>query len=67
MVKIDPLKPNAGLLCKLASLIVHANEFMSPGGHHVDKTALDGLRADADVQAWLKAMTMMGMAPVKRS
>ena len=65
-MKTDALKPTPALLCKLASVAVHADEMMSPNGHHLDRTALLSALGDADVKAWLTAMTAMGMAPVKR-
>jgi len=58
--KEDPLKPNLPLLCKLGSIVVHAEKLMSPGGHRVDVAALQTLFNDPDVKAWIKGM------PVKR-
>lgn len=62
----DPLKPSASLLCKLGSIIVHAEEAASPKGHHFDKIALDGLVSDPEVTEWMEAMRKMQMVPVKR-
>jgi len=62
----DPLKPSPALLCKLASVAVHADEMLSPNGHHFDKAALNSALTDADVTAWIAQMVKMGMAPVKR-
>ena len=62
----DPLNPSAALLCKLGSLIVHAEEFISEGGHPYDlQVFLDGLR-DSEVVEWLNQMSKMAMLPVKR-
>lgn len=62
----DPLKPNAALLCKLGSLIVHADEALSPNGHHYDQTVfLDGLH-DPQVLEWISQMDAMAMLPKKR-
>ena len=63
----DPLKPGPGLLCKLASIAVHADELLSPLGHEVDKHALTQAMADGEVKEWLAAMGATGMAPVKRT
>jgi hypothetical protein len=54
-------------MCKLASIAVHADEMLSPMGHGFDKIALQTAIADPDVQEWLKAMTKVAMAPVKRT
>ncbi len=63
---MDPLKPNPALLCKLASIAVHTDEMLSPTGHHFDRGALLSVLNDEDVEAWIAAMTKMGMAPMKR-
>lgn len=62
----DPLKPSAALLCKLGSVVIHADELMSPSGHAFDKVALDSLLKDPDVVEWLRGMDHMAMLPVKR-
>lgn len=62
----DPLKPSAALLCKLGSVIVHADELASPGGHAFDKVALDQLLADPEVREWLRQMDAMAMIPKMR-
>lgn len=64
--KIDPFKPSAGLLVKLGSIAVHAEEMMSPSGHAVDRFALDALLGDPEVANWLAAMDSMALLPVKR-
>ncbi len=67
LLKVDgPLSPSAALLCKLGSIIVHAEELTSPKGHVVDKIALEQLTNDPEVQAWMEAMRKMAMLPVKR-
>jgi hypothetical protein len=63
---MNPLAPSPALLCKLASVAVHADELMSPDGHQFDKAALETVLRDAEVIEWLAAMTKAGMAPVKR-
>jgi hypothetical protein len=62
----DPLKPSAALLCKLGSIAVHTEEFLSPDGHPFDKVALNTLLSDPDIKAWLSAMDAMAMLPKKR-
>lgn len=63
----DPLKPPPSLLCKLGSIAVHADELADPRtGHIFDKHALEMLLADPEVVSWMKAMSKMGMLPVKR-
>lgn len=52
------------LACKLASVVVHADEMLSPGGHAFDKTALEQACRDPEVQAWIKSLGPL--APLKR-
>lgn len=63
----NPLTPSPALLCKLGSLIVHADEGRSMLGHAYDWTAFDSLLADANVQEWIHAMQRLAMLPVKRT
>lgn len=63
----DVLNPGAALLCKLGSIIVHADELLSPHGHEFDREALKALVADKDVQAWLAGMGELAMIPLKRN
>lgn len=63
----DMMNPPPSLLCKLASVIVHAEEFMSPHGHEFDKEAFDQLLKDREVAGWLQQMTDAAMAPRKRN
>lgn len=65
-MKNDPLKPSMTLLCKLASVAVHADEMLSPNGHQFDHAALKSAMNDAEVVQWIKDMVALGMAPVKR-
>lgn len=55
----DPLKPAIGLLAKLGSIIVHADEFIGPCGHEFDRMAIQQLLADDEVKAWIKAIGPM--------
>lgn len=65
-MKTDPLKPTASLLVKIGSIMVHAEEFLSPKGHAFDKAALDGLLNDPEVVSWRKQMDAMAPLPLKR-
>jgi hypothetical protein len=63
----DPLYPLPSLLCKLASIAVHIEEGLDPKKQHpFDVTALKSVLNDAEVQEWMKAMTKLGLAPIKR-
>lgn len=62
-----PLNPTVSLLCKLGSIVVHADEAMSPHGHQFDAVALKGLIADPEVSAWLDGMRKGAFLPVKRT
>lgn len=63
----DPLKPQASLLCKLASIAVHIDEGLDPKkSHKFDTVALLSSLRDSEVEEWIKDMTKLGMAPVKR-
>lgn len=64
MQKNDPLKPSLSLLCKLASIAVHADEMTSEKGHPFDKLAFRSVVEDPEVRAWL--MAMGPFVPVKR-
>jgi hypothetical protein len=63
----DPLVPSVGLLCKLGSVAVHAEEYLFSGnGHEFDKTALQQLLADPEVRDWLKEMDARAYLPKQR-
>jgi len=64
-LKEDVREPSVSLLCKLGSIIVHADEMTEPGGHEFDHAALRTLLADPEVKAWIKGMG--AMLPLKRS
>lgn len=57
--------PSLTLLCKLGSIVVHADEMTDPGAHEYDRTAMMTLIADPEVQAWIKGMG--ALLPLKRS
>ena len=63
----DPLNPSPALLCKLGSVIVHADELLSPFGHNFDREALKALLSDSDVSDWLNAMGELALIPLKRN
>ena len=62
----SPLEPSPSLLCKLGSIAVHAEEMLSPIGHAFDKSALESLLQDVEVQLWLKRMDFLALLPKKR-
>lgn len=63
-MKTDPLKPTLSLLVKLGSIAVHVDELFSPSGHSFDKTALEQLLNDEEVEQWIKEMG--AWMPLKR-
>lgn len=52
----DPLNPSLGLLSKLGSIVVHADEAMSEEGHQFDVLAIKTCLDDPEVQQWIKDM-----------
>lgn len=60
------MNPDAALLVKLGSIIVHFDEATSPNGHDFDINTARTLLADPDVKAWIDAMTKAAMLPQKR-
>lgn len=65
-MQTEPLSPSPALLCKLGSIVVHVEEFLSPEGHDFDRQAIAALLADPEVKAWLSAMNALAMLPLKR-
>lgn len=63
----DMMKPSPALLCKLASLVVHAAEAMSSNAHSWDITALRRDLRDPEVRKWCEKMIDAAMAPMPRS
>lgn len=63
----ETLKPSASLLCKLGSIVVHAEELTSVTGHAFDRDALIAAMADPEVCEWLNEMRAMAMLPMKRT
>lgn len=58
--------PSLGLLVKLGSIIVHADEMTSQDGHRFDRVAFESLLSDPEVVEWISGMTKAGFLPVKR-
>ena len=52
-------------LCKIISIVVHADEMLSDDGHGFDKIALQDLLKDEEVKQFIKDMG--ALAPVKRT
>jgi len=57
-------KPTLGEI-KVASIVVHAQELLSPDGREADRQALVPLVDDPDVLAWLRGFDK-ALLPVKR-
>ena len=53
------------LASKLASIVVHAEEMLSPMGHGYDRLALEQAIDDPEVQVWIQGLG--ALAPVKRA
>lgn len=51
---------------KLASIVVHLEEYLSPDGHPHDRLALLSLLEDPDVQEFVNSIDPV-MLPVKRN
>lgn len=60
-----PLPPQKTAV-KLASLAVHADEFLETG-HLADSAAIRSLLEDPDVKVYLDELSVMALLPVKRS
>lgn len=63
---LNVLKPNATTLIKLGSIAVHAEELLSPLGHHFDLSTLQALLEDEEIKEWLAGMNKLALLPVKR-
>lgn len=57
--------PGGTILIKLASLVVHADEATSPGGHAFDATAIRSIVDDPEVKGWLDTIEPV-LLPQKR-
>ena len=63
----NPLLPTPALLCKLGSILVHAEEMTSPHSHPVDQATFLQPAVDPEVVEWRTQMIKMGLLPVKRN
>jgi hypothetical protein len=61
---VKALALSASLASKLASIVVHADEMMSPLGQGCDRIALEQAINDPEVKEWINALGPL--APVKR-
>ena len=52
------------LAVKLASIVVHADEMLSPDGRELDRMVLKQAVSDPEVQKWIKKLG--ALAPLKR-
>lgn len=59
--------PNLTTAIKLASIVVHVEEFLSPDGHDYDKIAIEQLLKDPDIVEYLAVMNSAAFLPVKRN
>lgn len=65
----DASKPSLGLLLKLGSIVVHADEITEDDGenaHEFDYMAIRAALADPEVILWIREMSKSGFLPVKR-
>lgn len=62
----DPLRPELPVLVMLGSALVHAEEYLSPRGHPLDRDAFHALMARAEVRDWIDAMNVLALLPLKR-
>jgi len=61
----DAMKPSQALLARLASIIVHLEEFIETG-HPMDRDTAQSLRKSRAVKEWMMDMQRLGLTPVKR-
>ena len=50
---MDPLKPSAELLLKLAAIVVRADRYVSPAGSMLDLALLGELLVDPEAREWI--------------
>lgn len=60
------ISPSLGLLAKLGSAIVHADEHLSGDGRPIDLHEFQRLLADPEVVGWLKYMDKIALVPKRR-
>lgn len=61
------LSPKLDVAIKVASALVHAQEFMSADGHPFDRDVFDSLMNDPGVVAWMATLNAASLLPRKRS
>lgn len=59
-------EPSVNVAIKLASIAVHAEEMIGPGGHHFDLSTIQALLQDAEVVAYLAELDALALLPKKR-
>ena len=64
---MNKFQPTESEAIKVASALIHAEEYMSPGGHPADKAAFESLMNDPGVREWLHHLESFALLPVKRS
>ncbi len=60
-------QPSPAVGVKLASIVVHAQEALGPGGSPFDLQTIDAMIGDPDVQAYLDELRPLALLPVSRS
>jgi hypothetical protein len=60
-------RPSDTAAVTLASLAVHAEELLSPGGHEADRAAIQGCLEHPEVKAYLAELDALSLLPLKRS
>jgi hypothetical protein len=61
-----PLKPEASVLMKIGSIVVHISEAISEKSHEFDFAAIQSLLEDSEVLDWLEQMDKLALLPKKR-
>jgi hypothetical protein len=61
------ITPRQDVAIKVASALVHAQEFIGADGHPFDRHAFEALMNDPDVVAWMRRLNGMALLPRKRS
>ena len=62
----DVLKPELAVLAKLSAVVVHLEEWLAADSHPNDRLALEAVLCDPEVQAWVRGMEALALAPLKR-
>lgn len=63
---VRALHPTASTLIKLGSIARHVEELFGPGGHALDRAAIEGLLSDPEVREWMAAADALALLPVAR-